>query len=220
LIDAMEDAGSVDLRGERAAIWMLNVIGQSSDPAVTDAVQKLSIWLYKGSHRRDKDKNGSYEDQAAVQIMDAWWPRAVRAMFEPALGTALFDKITGMVGIDNEPNNHGAHLGSAYQDGWYGYVHKDLRRLLGEPVQQPFSRIYCGNGSLAQCRTALIDSLKAALLVPRTELYQDSGCTAGDETCFDAVRFRAIGAITVPSIPWINRPTFQQVVQVNGHRPR
>ena len=58
-------------------------------------------------------------------------------MFKPTLGTDLFDKITGMVGLDNEPNNHGAHLGSAYQDGWYGYVNKDLRRLLGEPRAGP-----------------------------------------------------------------------------------
>ena len=36
----------------------------------------------------------------------------------------------------------------------------------------------------------------------------------------DAVRFRPIGAVTVPELPWINRPTYQQVVQVNGHRPR
>ena len=56
--------------------------------------------------------------------------------------------------------------------------------------------------------------------MPKDQLYQDSGCTAGDQTCFDAVRFRAIGAITVPPIPWINRPTYQQVVEVQGHRPR
>ena len=220
LIDAMESAGSVDLRGEKVASWMLRVIGQSSDPAVADAVQKLNAWLSKESHRRDLNKDGHYENEDAIQIMDAWWPRAVEAMFKPSLGTDLYDKITAMVGLDNEPNNHGAHLGSAYQDGWYGYVQKDLRKLLGVSVQQPFSRVYCGNGSLTACRTALTTSLKAALAVPKTQLYHDSGCTDGDQPCFDAVRFRAIGAITVPSIPWINRPTFQQVVQVLGHRPR
>ncbi len=220
LIDSMEYAGSVDLRGERVAILMMRVIGNSSDPDVAEAVRKLSIWLYKGSHRIDKNKDGAYEDADAIQIMDAWWPRAVEAMYKPVLGSTLYDKIQGVVGLDNAPNNHGAHLGSAYQDGWYGYVHKDLRKLLGDPVQQAFSRGYCGNGNLTQCRTALVDSLKAALAVPKTTLYTDSGCTAGDQPCYDAVRFRAIGAITVPSIPWINRPTFQQVVQVPNHRPR
>ena len=56
--------------------------------------------------------------------------------------------------------------------------------------------------------------------MPKTELYQDAGCTDGDQPCFDATRFRAIGGVTVPSIPWINRPTYQQVVEVQGHRPR
>jgi len=31
---------------------------------------------------------------------------------------------------------------------------------------------------------------------------------------------RAIGAITQPLIEWINRPTFQQAVEVQGHGPR
>jgi acyl-homoserine lactone acylase PvdQ len=220
LIDAMEDAGSSDLRGQEAAYWMLKVLGDQSDPDVASAMRTLAIWVYKGSHRIDKNKDGNYDEERAVQIMDAWWPRAVHAIFEPAVGTDLFNKITGFVGLDNEPNNHGAHLGSAYQDGWYGYVNKDLRRILGQSEQGQFSRVYCGNGSLAQCRAALLSSLQAALQVPKEQLYQDSGCTDGDETCFDEVRFRAIGAITVPPLPWINRPTYQQVVQVNGHRPR
>ncbi len=220
LVNAAEEAGSVDLRGQRAAIWMLKVIGQPSEPALADAVRTLNIWLYRGSHRRDKNRDGAYDDEDGVRIMDAWWPRAVDAMFKPSLGSDLFNKITGIIEVDNEPNNHGAHLGSAYQNGWYGYVQKDLRKLLGESVQGPFSRGYCGNGDLAQCRTALTDSLRAAIAVPKTQLYQTSGCTDGDQPCYDEVRFRAIGAITVPPIPWINRPTHQQVVEVQGHRPR
>jgi hypothetical protein len=216
----MEDAGSVDLRGEQALVWMLRVMGQPNHPQLAEAVRTLQIWLYKGPHRIDKDKDGRYDDERAVQLMDAWWPRAVDRMFKPVLGAELFDKITGMIGLDNEPNNHGAHLGSAYQDGWYGYVQKDLRKLLGDTVKGPLSRPYCGGGSLANCRLLLSAALLDALAVTKEQLYTDSGCTAGDQPCYDAVRFRAIGAVTVPSIPWINRPTYQQAVEVQGHRPR
>ena len=47
-------------------------------------------------------------------------------------------------------------------------------------------------------------------------------CPAGksDQWCFDSVRFRPIGAVTVPTIHWINRPTYQQAVEMQGHRPR
>ena len=43
---------------------------------------------------------------------------------------------------------------------------------------------------------------------------------SGDQTCFDAIRQRPLGGATQPLIPWINRPTYQQVVSVEGHRPR
>ena len=38
--------------------------------------------------------------------------------------------------------------------------------------------------------------------------------------CFDETRFRTVGAVSVDPIHWINRPTWQQVVEVQGHRGR
>ena len=37
-----------------------------------------------------------------------------------------------------------------------GYADKDLRSLLGQPVVGRFSTAYCGNGSLAACRTRFL----------------------------------------------------------------
>ena len=66
----------------------------------------------------------------------------------------------------------------------------------------------------------------------RRTLYDEDAGTAGvqrvdtcpagksDQWCFDSVRFRPIGAVTVRTIHWINRPTFQQAVEVQGHRAR
>ncbi len=34
----------------------------------------------------------------------------------------------------------------------------------------------------------------------------------------DKIGFSAVGAITQPLIPWVNRPTFQQAVEIHGHR--
>jgi len=93
-------------------------------------------------------------------------------------------------------------------------VHKDLRDLLGAPVQGPYSRVYCGNGSVSACRSALLSSLSDALNhASNTELY--GGQTQVEH---DKIGFSAVGAITQPNIPWVNRPTFQQAVQVQGHR--
>ncbi len=231
-IDAMELAGTTDLRGSQVLPLLLDVVGTPSDPQLANAVGILHDWIAAGAHRVDKDQDGQYDHPNAVQIMDAWWPRLLEAEFEPAMGADFFDAVHGVLGFDNEPNNHGDHLGSAYQDGWWGYVSKDLRRLLGQPVSDGFSRTYCGNGSLSACRDALRQALADALAVPASTLYDEDSATAGvqrvdtcpagnsDQWCFDSVRFRPIGAVTVRTIHWINRPTFQQAVEVQGHRPR
>ena len=81
--------------------------------------------------------------------------------------------------------------------------------------------IFCGAGNRARCRTALLDSLRVALTVPRNQLYHDTGsigCSDGDQMCFDAISFRPLGAVTQPRIPWVNRPTYQQAIEVQGHR--
>ncbi len=225
LVNAMADAGTVDLRADKVLPLALSIIGGSHpDPAVRDAVAKLFAWVASGGHRRDLDGDGAYEHADAIRILDAWWPRWIQAEFEPTLGAPLFAQLTDAVQLDNEPNNHGAHLGSAYQEGWYGYAHKDLRSVLGVPVQGAYQRRFCGGGDLAACRAALVGSLKAALAVTPATLYADDTCTTAgqpaSQTCFDKVLFRPLGAITQPLIGWINRPTYQQVTEVQGHGPR
>jgi hypothetical protein len=136
-----------------------------------------------------------------------------------------------MLSLDNPPNNGGQHLGSAYQDGWWGYASKDLRRVLGRRERGRYSRVYCGSAyrgrhtrkrTLRGCRSALLNSLIKAARTPESGLYQDDVCKAqgrqGDQACYDDVMFRPLGAVSQPLIPWINRPTFQQVVEVQSHR--
>jgi acyl-homoserine lactone acylase PvdQ len=209
LISAMETAGTVDLRGARVLPWILKVIDTQpvTDPALHEPLQWLRAWAAAGGHRIDRDKNGIYEFGGAIRTMDAWWPRLLEAEFKPTLGQALFDQT---------PFAHDApgRLGSAFNSSSYGYVHKDLRDLLGAPVQGPYSRTYCGQGNVGACRTALLNSLRAALQHDsNAELY---GAQTPVE--HDKIGFRAVGGISQPNIPWVNRPTFQQAVEVQGHR--
>jgi acyl-homoserine lactone acylase PvdQ len=220
-IDIMEQAGTTDLRAHAVLPWALKVVGRPRDATLRAAVDTLQAWRRAGGHRRDKDKNGVYDQAAAVRIMDAWWPRLVRAEFRPVLGRTAFRVLAGTVDFDNEPNNGGQHLGSAYQDGWYGYARKDLMRVLGRKVRGRYSRVYCGRGSLRRCRAALRKSLRAALAVPASKVYSgDPGCPAGDQWCFDSVVFRPVGGATQPPIHWINRPTFQQANEIQSSVPR
>ena len=237
-IDSMEVAGTVDLRGTQVLPLLLQVVGTPSDPQLAAAVAVLQDWVDSGAHRIDRDQDGQYDHTNAVQIMDAWWPRLLEAEFEPEMGTAFFDAVHGVHAFDNEPNNHGEHLGSAYQDGWWGYVSKDLRRVLGQSVTDGFSRTYCGSGSLTACRDALRQALSDALAVPASTLYDEDSSTAGiqrvaqcpsgksDQWCFDSVRFRPIGAdhrahdpLDQPARP-TNRPSRSRATATAATRAR
>jgi hypothetical protein len=100
-------------------------------------------------------------------------------------------------------------------------VLKDLKRVLHRPVKQKYAVAFCGHGRLAACRTALESSLKGALAEKATDAYPaDAVCKAGDQPCLDDVRFRPLGGVTQPLIPWINRPTYQHAVEVQGSSPR
>ncbi len=144
LIDSMEVAGSVDLRATQVLQLMLDVVGTPSDPQQLAAVQTLQSWIDSGGLRRDPDGDGVYAHSDAIKILDSWWPRALEAEFKAEMGDGFFDAVKAMMHFDNDPHGDGDHLGSAYIDGWYGFVSKDLRRVLGQSAQEPFSRTYCG----------------------------------------------------------------------------
>jgi hypothetical protein len=84
---------------------------------------------------------------------------------------------------------------------------------------EKFSRVYCGRGSESRCRAALLSSLKTAIATPASKIYQDDVCAKqGEQACYDTIMFRALGGITQPLNPWVNRPTFQQAAEIPGRR--
>jgi acyl-homoserine lactone acylase PvdQ len=225
VIDAMELAGTTDLRAHVDLPLALRIIGTPKDSSLRRAVDQLRAWQRAGGRRNDANRDKVYDHAAAIRLMDAWWPLWLRAEFRPVLGAKAFKAIEHAVQLDNEPNNHGDHLGSAYQTGWYGYVRKDLRSVLKRKVKGKYARKYCGGGPLRRCRQALRRSLRDAIRAARGDIYGgDEVCAGakrpGDQWCFDAVRQRPVGGATQPLIPWINRPTYQQVTEIQGTAPR
>jgi acyl-homoserine lactone acylase PvdQ len=225
LTSAMAEAATVDLRGAQVLPWALRVLGRPRDPQLRRAVEVLRAWVDDGAHRRAATAGGPYAHAEAIRILDAWWPRWLRAQFQPRLGGRLYAQLAAEIPQDDPPHGRGGeHHGSAFQTGWYGYAQKDLRTLLGARVRGRYGRVYCGNGSLRRCRTALQRSLRAALAVPAARLYADPACArlgqAGSQTCFDAIFSQALGGIRQPPIAWQNRPTYQQVVEVQRRLPR
>jgi len=223
LVNAMGLAGTQDLRGVEVLPYALKILGPQSDPALATAVAQLSAWAASGSHRINRanpEPHGNYEQTDAIRIMDAWWPLLVRAQFTPVLGADLLNQIEAEFPINDQPGHggSGAHLGSSWDVGFYGIVQKDLRTIAHQRVAGRLNRVYCGAGSLVRCRAALQSSLSQAIAQTAEQVYPADGvCPAGDQMCSDSIQFRAIGGITQPLIEWVNRPTFQQADEIQGH---
>lgn len=226
LVKAMADAALADLRAEDVLPNLLKVVNSSpvTDSTAAAAVSKLSAWVTAGAKRKETSAGShTYADADAVRILDAWWPLLVKAEFQPGLGSDLYTAFGNNLPVDEAPSaGHGptgSHAGSSFQYGWWSYVDKDIRAVLGESVQGGLPQTYCGGGSLTTCRDALISSLKEAAGKSASTVYPgDDQCSAGDQWCADSIVQRTLGGIKHGKITWQNRPTFQQVVEYTSHR--
>ncbi|WP_328550616.1 MULTISPECIES: penicillin acylase family protein [unclassified Streptomyces] len=226
LVKAMSDASLADLRAEDVLPKLLKVVNSSpvTDSTAAAAVSKLQAWVTAGAKRTETSAGSKkYADADAIRILDAWWPLLVKAEFEPGLGSDLYSAFGNDLPIDESPSAAhgptGSHAGSSFQYGWWSYVDKDIRAVLGEPVQGPLAAKYCGGGSLNSCRDILISTLKSAAGTSASTVYPgDSLCSAGDQWCADSIVQRTLGGIKHRNISWQNRPTFQQVVEYTSHR--
>jgi acyl-homoserine lactone acylase PvdQ len=206
VVGAMNAAATRDLR-QTLVPTLARVLARAAAPSARDAqlLQLLQSW--NGS-RLDANGDGRVDAPGAA-IMDVWWPKLAVAVLQPVLGP-LTSELAGLMAPD-DPANPG---GSSYGGGWYGYVDKDLRTLLGEKVTAPFTTRFCGAGSVAACAASLWQALDAA----GNDLQATQG---GDPTAWradaTAERIRFSGFIP-DTMQWTNRPTFQQVVQFASHR--
>ena len=235
LTATMMEAGVADLRAEQVLPLLLEVIdtGEVEDSELAATVESLRAWVDSGALRREPHRDAGYYVHAdAIQVLDAWWPRLVRAQFEPGLGEDLYRELSLVSQVDESPSGATGggepagvdqgqpHRGSAFQYGWWSYVDKDLRTVLDREVDGTLGdRVYCGEGDLDDCRAVLLDSLAEAASVPAAQTYPgDEHCSAGDQLCADTVIHQAVGGIGMWPIHWQNRPTYQLVYQFSGGR--
>ena len=237
VVRIVEGAASADLRAVRVLPELLRVLTSQpvTDPGLAALVARLQAWLAAGGHRQETSPGShTYQFADAIQAFDAWWPLLVSAEFADGLGAGLFQALVDAIQINESPSGGQTgtvsdqpgsaaqgqgHKGSSFQFGWWGYVDKDIRALLGEPVAAPLPHAYWGGGSLAACRQVLLTSLQQAAAQPAATVYPgDANCAAGDGWCADAIVQSPLGGITDPLISWQNRPTYQQVVSFPSGR--
>lgn len=225
LTRAVNLAATTDQRPEEDYPWMRRVIGRGN-PDQERMLALLDDWQRAGGQRLAPEGSNVYDHSAAVALMDAWWPLAVRAMFQPALGKELFDTVESRV----------LSL-SGFGWAWGSQVQKDLRSVLGRPERGRYSRAYCG-GPLREpirrrrlarvrrkCRARLLASLDQAVAAVRAKRGPDPSAWKVPATCpktkpasCDQEVPVTGGAVPTPPFPWQNRGTYHQVTELNGHR--
>jgi hypothetical protein len=127
------------------------------------------------------------------------------------LGPRLTDVFDSFVSIYEQPP------GGQYT-GWHIYMDKDLRTLLGEPVQGKYAVRYCGGGSVSRCRTLLWQAMDQA----GNELTASQGPDPLNwRSSALKERITFVPGLLPFTMRYTNRPSgIQQILSFFGHTPQ
>jgi acyl-homoserine lactone acylase PvdQ len=187
----------------RSPVWPVvsRVLRSGPAPSARDeqVVNLLDDWVRRDAPRLDVNGDGLY-DEAGPAIMDAAWRPIADAVMAPVFGDLVDDlhAVRGLSGLSGE-----------------SYVDKDLRALLGDEVRGRFNLSYCGGGSLGQCRASLWEAIHQAADGLATELGQADPA----KWLKPAARTGFVPGLLPNTFPATNRPTFQQVLELQRHGP-
>jgi hypothetical protein len=228
VVSAMDVPSTEDIRATQLPL-LFTALGRPSNPKLRSAIATLRAWYRAGGFRKATSANDPHDRYTpAIELMDAWWPRLLTAEFGPMVGQGAFDAIQTMLPLGGQV----PVSGDGFNNGWWGYLSKDLRRVYSIGRERaPYSRAYCGNlphrvfsakALRSRCRAALRASLLAATTVTPQQLYGSlKACSSDPEpACADQNTWTGASAISIPSFPFQNRPTFQQVVTLTRKLPR
>jgi acyl-homoserine lactone acylase PvdQ len=210
VVAAMNGAATQDLRLERVWPVLRDVLARGSGTArAAAAAAQLDAWYAAGGSRLDADLDGKVDAPGAA-VLDAAWSRLANAALAPVLDEQARTELARLVPGDPPLSPDGS---SAYS-GWWSYVQKDLRSLLGRPVAGAYRTRFCGAGDAARCAA----SLWAVLDQVAGELGAAHG-TDPSTWRADATAERIVFApgILTRTMRGSNKPTFQQAITFATH---
>ena len=242
MVEIMADAGFTDLRGQEVLPLLLQLLkGGTMDATQTQIASLMQSWIDAGSGpwingkpglgawRRDRDKDGKYDARQAVVLMDAWYPHLI---------DALLPQVTAIDGGGTDPTScNGLALqcrfdapreqGSAFEYGYFQMMKRVLEMALGTPGHTDYRALRCaGTGAAVDCRNGVTTALTQALADlggwaahdawDGTTLVNAQTSMSGETVeTYDAIVHQGFSLLPIAPMPWINRPTFQQVVEIH-----
>lgn len=188
VVGVMNRSATEDIR---STVWpVISAVlagGDAPSELAAEVVTILDEWIADDAPRLDADNDGNHDSPGPL-IFDAVFGSIVTAVAEPVLGEAL---TLNRRGINDE-----------------SLVDKDLRALLGEPVDGPFAVQYCGIGDIDTCRDALWTAIDTAVTRVAVERGDDPATWLSE-----GQRLRFAPGLIDDDFRATNRPTFQQVIE-------
>jgi acyl-homoserine lactone acylase PvdQ len=211
VVAAMNGAATQDLRLMRVWPVLRDVLARGSGTArAVAAAAQLDAWYAAGGSRLDADLDGKV-DAAGAAVLDASWTKLANAVLAPVLDEQARTELARLVPGDPPLSTDGS---SAYS-GWWSYVQKDLRSVLGSPVAGPYKTRFCGAGDVATCAASLWAALDEAAGELTAAQGPDASTWRADAT---AERIRFAPGILTRTMRGSNKPTFQQAITFATHR--
>ncbi len=217
VVSVVNRAATQDLRAVEVWPVIAAVLrgGPPPDARSGHAAALVRAWVARGASRLDRDLDGRIDNPGAA-VLDQSWDGLSEAVLRPVLGdlAAQGGLLGQLQGRDASPRRAN---GGAFGGGWYGYVEKDLRALLGRKVRGRYSRRYCGGGDLNACRQSLWAVIQQSADALAAAQGPDPNAWRSDST---AERIEFVPGLLGPqnTMRWTNRPTLHLLMEFQGHR--
>jgi acyl-homoserine lactone acylase PvdQ len=219
VVSAMNAAATQDVRQITVEPLLSKLLHGGRAPNARDAkmLSLLDEWHRQGSSRLDRTGNGQITAPGAA-IMDTAWSPLANAWASAVLGPQLRDQL-------NSFNTRFQLPPGGQEEGWFMYMQKDLRTIMGQRVRGNYAVRYCGGGNVKRCRTLLWRALDSA----GRKLAAKQGSNPG--TWHSSAKRERItfvpGLLTNPNssgpftIAYTNRPSgIQQILSFSSHAPQ
>ncbi|MFN2594144.1 MAG: penicillin acylase family protein [Actinomycetota bacterium] len=207
LANVVRDIATRDVRGVYLGPKMLKLAESrraSQKGNAGTALQVVSDWIDKGARRLNRDHNDAEDNGEALAIFDQWYLDVIHKVFDDELGKDTYQFAAPLT--DYSPAR-----GSSFYFGFNNYLDDAFsgRRM---------SLDYCDDRSTAKVESCA-DDVTGALLQALVSLTKDQGADMSKWTTpAENIVFQEFGAGSVDDIPWQNRGTHNQLVEVLGHQ--
>lgn len=207
LVDVIRIAATQDARGKYLGPKMVRATENAlagGDVKDVEALDAVKTWVKSGAHRKNKDRDEVMDQSAALVLFDEWYKTLVHQIFDDEIGADDYDLIPAPV------TNYNPSGGGGF---WFDFS-TYLENLFRKSSRTAYARNYCDDMSTDKaetCAAQIASSFKAALAKVRAD--QGDDMTAWEKPAENIV-FREFGAGSVPPIPWQNRGTHNQIVEI------